>query len=194
MESKLFLTGPSGCGKSTMIYNALGDSLACAGGFITKREVDNDGSVLGFDLYPAAAAAGVAGFSGARFLDLSGSAAKADNEVFRVEAVRLLHEAEYYPFSVIDEIGGFELLIPQFRDALSIFLSSPSPCIGIIKGESNCRRVMDSLSLSSRFLSIREQIIYAMKSFDDIRIIETTGWNDESAIEAVNDWCRTYVL
>lgn len=61
-----------------------------------------------------------------------------DNEVFRNDGVRLLSEAELYPFSVIDEFGGYEILIPQFREALSEFLSSEQPCIGRAEGQQEC--------------------------------------------------------
>ena len=133
MQKKLFLCGPSGCGKTTMIRAALGQKLAEAGGFVTERRVDGDGRVLGFDLLPAAAAAGIEGFTPLRFLDYTAESPRRDNEVFRDEAVRLLQEAEYYPFAVLDEIGGFELVIPQFRAQLASFLSSPVPCVGVLK-------------------------------------------------------------
>ena len=67
MRKKLFLCGPSGCGKTTMIRNALGGKLAEGGGFVTERAADGSGKLLGFDLLPAAAAAGVEGFSPLRF-------------------------------------------------------------------------------------------------------------------------------
>lgn len=194
MESKLFLTGPSGCGKSTMIKNALGNSVSFAGGFITKRVTTEDGSLLGFDLLPAAAASGISDFTAARFLDYTCTPPKANNDVFRKEAVRLLKEAEYYPFSVVDEFGGFELLIPEFRAALSDFLSSPCPCIGVFKGDVNSESLKRSLGLTDRFLSCRHQILSAMESFDDIKIVETTGRYDETAIDIVNKWCREYAL
>ena len=58
MQRHLFLTGPSGVGKTTLIRKVLGPrALGYAGGFVTERALDEDGTLLGFDLYPGAAAA-----------------------------------------------------------------------------------------------------------------------------------------
>lgn len=192
MQPKLFLTGPSGCGKTTMIRNALGGALACAGGFITERAVDKSGCLTGFDLLPASAASGLPGFTTSRFLDCTCTPPKADTEVFRTEAVQLLSEAEYYPFSVIDEFGGFELLIPEFRAALSVFLSSSCPCIGVFKDAEDGESLRRTLGLTDRFLTCRQQILSAMDNFDDILIVKTTGRYDAAAIRAVSEWCREY--
>ncbi len=192
MQPKLFLTGPSGCGKTTMIRNALGSAFSCAGGFITERAVDENGSLAGFDLLPAGAASGLPGFTALRFLDCTCTPPKADTEVFRKEAVRLLSEAEYYPFSVIDEFGGFELLIPEFRAALSDFLSSPCPCIGVFKDADNVENLRRTLGLTDRFLTCRQQILNAIENFDDILIVKTTGRYDDAAVCAVSEWCREY--
>ena len=127
MKKRLFLTGPSGVGKTTIIRQALGDSLAYAGGFVTERVLDEQGKLLGYDLLPAAAALSGQAYQRWRFLDYSGPKAEKDNEVFRNQGVRLLQEAEYYPFVLLDEIGGFEMLIPQFRNALAELLNSDLP-------------------------------------------------------------------
>ena len=117
MKKRLFLTGPSGIGKSTIIRQALGPALAYAGGFVTERVSDGEGRLLGYELLPAAAALSGTAYQSWRFLDYSGSVPAKDNEVFRNQGVRLLQEAEYYPFVLLDEIGGFEMLIPQIGRA-----------------------------------------------------------------------------
>ena len=115
MKKHLFLTGPSGVGKTTIIKEALGAQIAYAGGFLTERVTDDSGKLLGFDLLPTA------GYERWQILDYSGEKPAKDNEVFRNQGVRLLNEAAYSPFAVLDEIGGFEMLIPQFRNALAVF-------------------------------------------------------------------------
>ena len=192
MQSKLFLTGSSGLGKTTMIKNALGNSFAFAGGYITKRVTDEKGAVVGYDLLPTVADSEISYCADSRFLDCTCIPPKANTEIFRKDGVRLLREAVYYPFSVIDELGGFELLIPEFRSALSDFLSSPCPCIGVFKDLIECENLRRSLGLTDRFLACRQQIFSAMENFDDIRIIEITEKNDEAAMLAVRDWCKEF--
>ena len=192
MQSKLFLTGSSGLGKTEMIKNTLGKSFAFAGGYITKRVTNKNGATIGYDLLSPTAISEISYCPASRFLDYTCTPPKVNTEVFRKDGVRLLREAEYYPFSVIDELGGFELLIPEFRAALSDFLSSPCPCIGVFKGLIECENLRRSLGLTDRFFTCRQQILSAMKNFDDIRIIEITGKNDEAAMLAVRDWCKEF--
>ena len=192
MQKRLFLCGTSGCGKTTMIRNALGDRLAEGGGFVTERIVGNDGKLLGVDLLPAAAAAGVEGFTPLRFLDYSADPPKRDNEVFRVEAVRLLQEAEYYPFAVLDEIGGFELVIPQFRAQLAAFLSSSVPCIGVLKASAGVEQLQERFGLGERFPALARQLREALENDADTLVLDTSGRGDERALQAVRDWVEAF--
>ena len=192
MQRRLFLIGPSGCGKTTMIRNALGDKLAEAGGIVTERALAPNGALLGFDLLPAAAAAGIEGFSPLRFLDYTSDPPTRDNEVFRTEAVRLLQEAEYYPFAVLDEIGGFELVIPQFRAALAAFLSSPVPCIGVIKSPEGVKELRGRFGLGERYEALYRRLREALESDPNTLVIETFGRGDTDAETLVRNWCGRF--
>lgn len=192
MRRHLFLTGPSGCGKSTMIRKALGQSLTSAGGFVTERVLSPEGKLLGFDLMPAAAAGGVQGFEALRFLDYSVDPPLNDNEVFRGPAVKLLEEAVYYPFSLIDEFGGFELVIPQFRDALAEFLSSEQPCIGVLKGLENAGQLRRRFGLGDRYTAYVQRLKEALENDADTLVLSTTGRDDEKARRIVEAWAREY--
>lgn len=193
MKKHLFLTGPSGCGKTTMIRNILGpDLLSCCGGFITERIRDSEGTLLGYDLFPAAAAAGVQGFVGQRFLDYSCTPPHADNEVFRTEAVRLLQEAELYPCAMLDEFGGFELIIPQFREALLDILNSPLPCIGVLKAAPNAMQLRKRLGLGERFTAYRDALQSALERDSDTLIVNVKGWDDKKALEQIRRWRDEY--
>ncbi len=192
IKKHLFLTGYSGCGKTTMLKKALGDSLSFAGGFITQRIEDEGGELQGFEMLPAAAAGGVEGFEGHRFLDYTVEPPKTDNEVFRNEGVRLLEEAQFYPFSLIDEFGGFEMVIPQFRNALQDFLNSDQPIIGVLKGFDNAQELRAHLGLGEKysmyFMALRE----ALMSDPDTEILEVEGWDDENAMRTVMAWAEEY--
>lgn len=194
MQRRLFLCGPSGCGKTTMIRSALGGALAGAGGFVTERIGAPDGALVGFDLFPSAAAAGVEGFTGARFLDYRCEPPAKDNEVFRVEAVRLLREAEYYPFAVLDEIGGFELVIPQFRAALADFLSSSVPCIGVLKSLDGAAELQRRFGLGERYMALARQLRAALDADGDTLVLDVSARGDEKAGRAVREWAARYAL
>lgn len=192
MKKHLFLTGPSGCGKSHMIREALAENLACAGGFVTERITDDGGKLSGFDLMPAAAAAGIIGFSAARFLDYSVTPPAAHNEVFRIEGVRLLEEAQMYPYALLDEFGGFELIIPQFREALLELLNSDLPCIGVLKGAPNAADLQKRLGLGARYSSYRNALQAALENDDDTVLLHIDGRDDRKALSIVRAWCDEY--
>ena len=193
MQRHLFLCGPSGIGKTTLIRHALGDKLAEAGGFVTERSVDEDGRILGYDLLPAAAAAGIEGFSPLRFLDYTTEPPTRDNEVFRVEAVRLLQEAEYYPYAVLDEIGGFEMVIPQFRSQLGVFLSSPVPCIGVLKAQEGVEELRARFGLGERYSDLARRLRDALDADANTLVLDVSSFNDERAMGAAAEWAAQYL-
>ena len=192
MKKNIFLIGPSGCGKTTIIRSVLGEKLACAGGFVTERIRNGDGSLLGYDMFPAAYAAGVAGYEGRRFLDYSVSPPVSDNEVFRTDGVRLLREAEMYPFALLDEFGGFELIIPQFREALLDVLNSDLPCVGVLKGAPNAQQLRRRLGLGERYSTYRYALEAALAKDSDTLLINVSGYGDRKATEAVRRWGEYY--
>lgn len=191
MHKKLFFCcSSSSCCRET-ILSELGESLASAGGFIMARAIGSDGSMLGIDLFPAAAAV-VEGFTGARFLDLTVSPPKTDNEVFRVEAVRLLQEAPYYPFTVLDSIGGFELVIPQFREALSAFLSSPVPCVGILRPFEEAELMRGFLGLGERCTAFAAKLYSALEADADTLLLDVPCELDANHITALRQWADAF--
>lgn len=192
MQKHLFLTGPAGYGKSEMIKRALWDKLPLAGGFVTVRVPDEAGKIAGLELLPSAAAGGVEGFEGERFLDCSVVPNTHDNEVFRTAGVRLLKEAEYYPFAVLDEFGGFELLVPEFREALLDLLSDEQPCIGILKSLPDAEALKRQLSLGDRYTKLLSSLTEALRNDPDTLILEVSGPYDEKALRAVQAWAKEY--
>lgn len=194
MKKHLILTGETGVGKTTLISEALGARMSFAGGFITVRARDNAGRLLGYDLLPSSAAAGIEGYEAARFLDYTVYPPLTDNEVFRVEGVRLLEEAEYYPFAVIDEFGGFELIIPQFRNALVSLLNSELPLIGVLKGERNGEELRQRLGLGGKYSAYRQALENALKADSDTELITVKRRGDEKARRSVEAWAKEYAL
>ena len=192
MKKRLFLTGAPGIGKSELIRAALGGALAESGGYFTRRVFDG-GRQISSLLMPAAAAAGIEGFECPEFLDLRSDVARKDNEVFRIYASRLLREAEYYPFCVLDEIGGFELVIPQYREALAGFLSSNIPCVGALCTLEAFEAQRALLGLGEHSLRSAERLHTVLENDPQTVLFETTGRGDGRAEELLRHWVREYV-
>ena len=192
MKKRLFLTGPSGVGKTTIIRQALGPSLAYAGGFVTERVSDGEGRLLGYGLLPAAAALSGTAYQSWRFLDYSGSVPAKDNEVFRNQGVRLLQEAEYYPFVLLDEIGGFEMLIPQFRNALAELLNSEQPIIGVLKGAENAASIKRRFGLGDKFTQLTDNLRAVLGKDGDTVLLEVKAPGDPAASRIARAWAEEY--
>lgn len=192
MKKHLFLTGPSGIGKTTLIRNALGTSLAYAGGLVTERVKDDSGRILGYDLMPAAAAYNAAGYTRWQILDYSGDKPTKDNEVFRNQGVKLLQEAEYYPYVLLDEIGGFEMLIPQFRNALAELLNSDVPIIGVLKGAENAASVKSSFGLGDKFTMLTDNLRNVLTNDEDTVVLQVKSLGDPVARRIVETWVKEY--
>ena len=193
MKKHLFLCGPAGCGKSRLLREELGPALAMAGGYVTEAARDESGMITGVDLLPAAAAAGIQGFEALRFLDLTCVPPKRDNEVFRGPAAQFLQEAEYYPFSFIDEFGGFEIVIPQYRQALAEFLSSDQPCIGVLKSREEAAKAREQFGLGEKYTMLIENLHQVLANDSDSLLLKTGGYDDQLTRRIVRQWVKEYV-
>lgn len=187
MKPRLFLTGPSGCGKSTMIRRELGDLVHRAGGFATYRDRDENGTIRAFEIMSAD------GYGlRERFLDLSGETPVVDLEVFSGSGVDYLRRAGERSFAVLDEIGGVELLNEAFMDELARFLRGSQPCIGVMKGPGPAGKLVEFMGLSVRYELARRAMFEFLRSDPNTELIETTGRDDEAALDTVRAWVAEY--
>ena len=193
MKRRLFLSGPIGCGKSTLVRNALGGAAKNAGGFVTVRALDETGALVGFDLLPACALACKDRQCPAfRFLSFSGADVRRSRGAFRTEAVRMLEKAAEKPFAVMDEFGGFELLVPEFSAALTAFLRSGLPCVGVLKTPEATEALHARVSLPSAYLARAAELRAALAADPDTEILQTTGKDDQNAKAALAAWVEEY--
>ena len=112
--------------------------------------------------------------------------------MFRTEAVRLLQEAEYYPFAVLDEIGGFELVIPQFRAQLAAFLSSPVPCLGVLKSPAGVEELRERFGLGVKYAALAKRLREALDADPDTLVLDLASRGDERAERAVREWAAAF--
>ena len=193
MKKHLIITGPSGCGKSTLIREVLGSSVAYAGGLITERKLNSKGELEGFDIYPAAAVADMSSYTGQRFITKTPLGLTKDTEVFRNYGVQLLKEAEYYPFIMIDEFGGFDVLIPQFRNAIADVFNLDTPIIAVMKGDKNVKEVKKRFHLGPRFLQTVDIVKNVLASDSDVQIVEMKKPGDPKVKAIIQQWAEEYI-
>ena len=193
MQKHLFLIGPAGAGKTTLLRELLGDRLSMAGGLVTRPVRSSSGFLLGCDLAPAAALGGVEGLEAQHFLFFTEKGPKTNNEVYRSYGVRLLEEATWYPYALLDEIGGFELLIPQFRQALETLLQSDLPLLGALKTPEEAELFRRYLGLGERFTPYCERLHRALAADPDTLVVPMDADNSADARAAVDAWIGQYL-
>lgn len=186
---KIFITGPIGCGKSTLIKNVLGDNLNYAGGFITKRVIEHD-KLIGFDIVSLGLGKDN---KHVRFLTFKEGKTVKNNEAFSIFASNLLKDATTKPFAVIDEIGGFEILIPEFMEAFDLFLKSQVPCVGVLKSLPSAEKLLKTTNLHPDFLKATKQFHLNLLSDSDIKIIEINNYKDKNALNILKKWKEKYI-
>lgn len=187
MKPRLFLTGPSGCGKSTMIRRELGELVHRAGGFTTIRSRDENGKIRGFEMV-STDGCGLR----ERFLDMTGERPRVDLDALSGTGVDYLRRAGERSFSVLDEIGGVELLDESFMYALAEYLRGDQPCIGVMKGAGPAGKMVEMMGLTVRYELARRALYERLKHDPSTLLLETTGRDDAEALKAVREWVAQY--
>ena len=192
MKRHLFLCGPAFSGKSRLIREQLGTGLQSAGGFCTELCTAEDGSVLGCAMMPAAMAGGAEGLEKELFLDMKSFPPTHDSEVFRNLGVRQLKEAEWYPFAILDEIGGIDLIIPQFRAALDELLASELPILGVVKTEEDSEQMRQLLGPGTRFTAFSERLHAALSKDPNTEVLRISEDAEKETGAQVRAWIAEY--
>ena len=170
-----------------MIRRELGELFSRAGGFVTFRERDENGTIRGFEIRSAD------GYGPRdRFLDMTARQPRIDLEVFDRVGLDYLRRAPERSFAVLDEIGGVELLNESFMDELARYLRGAHPCIGVMKGPGPAGKLVEMMGLTVRYELARRALYEHLRNDPNTLLLETTGWNDHAALDAVRNWVAEY--
>lgn len=179
---RLFLTGPIGCGKSTAIEAALGNRLPLCGGFRTRRGQMRDGRPVNFVLES------LDGKSQTVFLDFSRGVPEIFMDVFAGLGVSMLRG----DVLILDEIGGVELLCPEFVTALETVLQCDIPILGVMKGEGPAGALVEALGLTDRYTAAADRLRRWMEADVDTCLYRCGQFNETAALLA-RKWVEEYV-
>ena len=181
MKRHLFLTGPMGCGKSTAIDRSVGAKLPNFGGFLTKRVLGPDGHAQSFYLESPDC------MKRETFLDFSSGKPEVYLEVFQNLGASLLDG----DVLILDEIGGIELLCPEFTAALETVLASDVPILGVMKGEAPADALIRALGLTEEYETAAQNLRKAMQE-DENTLLYECGQFDEQALRLAQAWVKEY--
>lgn len=181
MKRRLFLTGPIGCGKSTAITLGLGGRRDRLKGFVTLREGQTPKPErFWLETLPKR--------ERAVFLDLTGEKPQIDLRVFSGLGVQSLQKGPL----LLDEIGGIELLCPEFLEALEDALSGDAPVLGVIKAPGSSLALARYLNLTEQYLAAADRLRRLLEQ-DDRTEIYTCGTFDPRARALAELWAREYL-
>lgn len=190
-----FLTGTSGIGKSTLLMEVLQEIELPISGFFAQRQLLPDCTTGGFRLLPWNSSVPLTAPYQAEASDLfikkSDTGWQKDLHVFQTTAITLLNEKT--PLKCLDEIGGTELLVPEFLNALYALLRSDVCCVGVIKSPQNLASMMTRVEMK------KQEAIKLQKLHKDITqqfhsvIVELTAFNREEVKLALKNFLKTEV-
>jgi len=178
MKRRLFLTGPIGCGKSTAIAAALGEKIQQCGGFLTRRYREPR---LHFTLESPD------GQCRETFLDFPDGKPRLNLEAFSRLGASLL-EGDVL---VLDEIGGIELLCPEFTAELERILETDIPILGVMKGEGPAGALVDALGLTGEYERAAARLRNRLRN-DGNTLLYECGRFDEQARRLAEQWVKEY--
>ena len=176
MTRRLFLTGPIGCGKSTAISRALGNKLTKCGGFLTRRYREPH---LHFTLESPD------GTYRKTFLNFADGKPEVDLAVFSDISLD-------GSVMILDEIGGIELLNPDFAAALEAVLNSNVPILGVVKGEGPAGALVESLGLTEAYEQAASRLRFRLRNDPDTLVYECSQF-DEQALGLAKQWVEEYL-
>ena len=115
-----------------------------------------------------------------------------DPEVFRVHGAELLREAGERPFAVIDEVGGMELLIPEFYEALLGLLCSSKPWVCVLKTAKSVDRLGRSIAVAPQLAARVQELRETLLARDDTTEVVVHTRGDAEVMRALVQWAQEH--
>lgn len=190
-----FLTGASGIGKSTLLMEGLQEIKLPISGFFAQRQLFPDDTTGGFRLLPWSSSLPLTAPYQAEASDLfikkSDTGWKKDLSIFQTTAITLLNEKT--PLKCLDEIGGTELLVPEFLNTLYALLKSDVCCVGVIKSPQNLASMMTRVEMKKQEAITLQKLHKDMTQQFHSVIMELTEYNRNEVKLALKNFLETEV-
>jgi len=183
----LFLEGLSGSGKSTLLRECLFPYKTQIGGFSSQRLWQEN--YASYRIQPADCFDLTADYTPDmehvfryHYKDTTVNSL----EVFESYGVELLRDAAGYPLILLDEIGGSELLVPEFRENLYNLIKGPYNCIGVLKLSEKARYMGNSTGQAKDFGASNEELRELITSLPDSKILYFERENRDKIKNEIN--------
>lgn len=185
----LFLEGAVQEGKSTLIRRLIQPFLDQTGGFSSQRLLDGGGETVGFRIVPVSEALELTreyqpDLTGIFLAFQNGKAEKAP-EIFLKTALQYLNDSGGAKLILLDEIGGMELGVPEFREALYRVLSGPVPCIGVLKLEEKNRHMCEQAVIDQSCLTWHQALRRNLVEQFDAQLISFSQKTETAAEQRI---------
>lgn len=109
-------------------------------------------------------------------------------EVFKTYGVQLLEDASHYPLILLDEIGGAELLVPEFRQTLYKILSGNVPCIGVLKEASKAQFMKSTVDYGKDVIFYNEELRDFLQQLPNCRFLHFERNHRDSLKKEINQF------
>lgn len=196
MCSHLFLEGPSGVGKTTLLLAELGPLLSWAGGFVTRRLLDENANTRAFSLtspdFSGHSSLPYAPDAPNIFLERDGDRMRWQAEVFIGTGLALLASSAEKRLILLDEFGGAEILLDAFHARLLEVLNGGVPCIGVLKSTAHAMKLARTLGLPEEYLRRHRELREALLSSRRTRLFSVTTETRREAGRLVRQFLLPY--
>ena len=175
MGKFLLLTGESGEGKTTLLFECLRSWHCQMGGFYSQRLIREDGTTMGFRMVPAKedwipAVPYNKGMTNV-FIEWTEQGFHKNLDFFQTTGMDILRSSAESRLLLLDEIGGVELLVPEFMKEILDCINGPVPCIGVLKSRRNLESMKTRIPIQTDPHKLLQDLEEKLEKRSDGRII-----------------------